>query len=479
MNAARRRGLGLATIWVGFPSLALVTACKDDGGAGPFVPAPTSIEITTTAPLVAQGQRATLSARVLDQSGSAMSGVSVSWSSDDPSTATIDPNTGLLEGVDGGEVRIVARAGSLSADVTAMIYYPVVADQARLRFRGTSESRWDWREGGAVFEDRLGTEVGDASSLYFGDGDLWSATAMFHFFLPGGRFQAGKVMLDAADPLVHDDGVLNAEAPVLGLLRLESQASAILHVSTGGWVDFQEVVLPPQPGERKGDLKGRLMARLTGFRLTDDGESMSVEPLGDEATLYGDFWGGLYHEAEGTMSLEVVGGPYPGVSAGEYAYAWYEGFSTWGEFTFGLLGADGEPVGRLHVHVPEVPQVGSWALSEWSDPWSSETPVGPMAVITYSNGWIFHSESGTLEIDAATPPPASDLVGEVRGSISASLVSPPDSPDPGGQVTVTGTFHVPWESYGYLGQSLATPGAARWLAGLRAAPAMPAMRRLR
>ncbi|MCC6316302.1 MAG: Ig-like domain-containing protein [Gemmatimonadaceae bacterium] len=82
--------------------------------------AATSIDITPDAPAVGVGTTAALTASVLDQNGSPMSGIQVSWSSSNAAIATVNAS-GVVSGVALGQATITARAGALQSTVLVTV----------------------------------------------------------------------------------------------------------------------------------------------------------------------------------------------------------------------------------------------------------------------------------------------------------------------------------------------------------------------
>lgn len=77
------------------------------------VPRPKTINVVPAPATVVQGGTATLVADVLDQTGRSMSGVTVVWSSQSPSVATVS-STGVVKGLLPGSSLITASVGSVS-----------------------------------------------------------------------------------------------------------------------------------------------------------------------------------------------------------------------------------------------------------------------------------------------------------------------------------------------------------------------------
>ena len=86
----------------------------------------TSISISPNAPNVLVGQQSQLTARVLDQNGSVMTGQSITWSSSAPTVASVSAS-GLLQGISIGTTSITATSGQLSATASASVTNVAVA----------------------------------------------------------------------------------------------------------------------------------------------------------------------------------------------------------------------------------------------------------------------------------------------------------------------------------------------------------------
>ena len=90
--------------------LAFAAGCDGRTDAVPDPPHPTTVTVTpATAELTELGASVQLSAEVLDQYGNPMTGVSVTWNSDDVSVARV--RAGVVTAFGEGETTIVASAG--------------------------------------------------------------------------------------------------------------------------------------------------------------------------------------------------------------------------------------------------------------------------------------------------------------------------------------------------------------------------------
>ena len=103
--------------------LLLVLACGDSG-TGPTTPdaaVPTSISLSATSlSFDAFGQTAQLTATVKDQNGLTMGGTSVSWTTSNPSVASVS-SAGMVSALTDGTTTITATAGSVQATATVSV----------------------------------------------------------------------------------------------------------------------------------------------------------------------------------------------------------------------------------------------------------------------------------------------------------------------------------------------------------------------
>ena len=110
------------------------TACGDGATEPPAPdpptpdpPRPTTLTVTpATAELTALGETVRLAADVRDQNGQAMAGAAVTWSSGDPSAATVDP-TGLVTAAGNGTATITATSGPASGSAAVTVAQAVSA----------------------------------------------------------------------------------------------------------------------------------------------------------------------------------------------------------------------------------------------------------------------------------------------------------------------------------------------------------------
>jgi trimeric autotransporter adhesin len=118
MLSAKRK-LRLAGAFAALAMLALAVSCT-----GFFKnPTLTSIAISPTSPQVQQGMTLQLQAfGTFDDGTRSQIRSGVSWSSDAPSVAAVDPSTGILSGVVPGTATVSASAQALSSTATATVF---------------------------------------------------------------------------------------------------------------------------------------------------------------------------------------------------------------------------------------------------------------------------------------------------------------------------------------------------------------------
>lgn len=123
MSSSKHK-LRLASAFAALAALALAVSCT-----GFFQnPTLTSISISPSAPMVELGQTTTLQAFGSYDDGSRNQITSgLSWSSSDPTIASIGTTSGVLSGVQTGSVTITADAQGLSSTATATVFIVVSA----------------------------------------------------------------------------------------------------------------------------------------------------------------------------------------------------------------------------------------------------------------------------------------------------------------------------------------------------------------
>ncbi len=119
MSSNLKLKLRLAGAVAALATLALAASCR-----GFFVnPTLSSISINPTAPQVQEGKTLNLQAYgTYSDNNRRLITTGVSWSSDTPSVASVDPNSGILSGVATGTATITASAQGLSSTATATVY---------------------------------------------------------------------------------------------------------------------------------------------------------------------------------------------------------------------------------------------------------------------------------------------------------------------------------------------------------------------
>lgn len=125
-------------------------------------------EIVVTSPrdTIAPGETVRLTAEAFDQNGQTISGVVFSWSSGNPSVATVNA-TGLVQGVSEGRVAITAMAGDVRGSTEIRVVHP---DRAvlELLYHATNGPRWRYDDNWLTDEPLwawYGVDVGSDGSV--------------------------------------------------------------------------------------------------------------------------------------------------------------------------------------------------------------------------------------------------------------------------------------------------------------------------
>ena len=123
-----------------FPLVLVLSAV---GSCGDPVPIPTRVIVIPGSPqFAALGDTARLTAQVHDQNGELMTGVSVTWASNDPAVATVD-GSGLVRSVGNGKTVVAAKANLVSGttDVTvAQVVMAVSVSPGTLEFSALGDT---------------------------------------------------------------------------------------------------------------------------------------------------------------------------------------------------------------------------------------------------------------------------------------------------------------------------------------------------
>lgn len=110
---------GLAAALLGVTAAGALLSCSADAG-------PTVARITVSPRatlLTAIGGEATVRAQVVDGAGASV-GEAVSWTTDDPTVASVDPSSGRITAVGGGTTTVRARIGDVEGFAKVEVYLP-------------------------------------------------------------------------------------------------------------------------------------------------------------------------------------------------------------------------------------------------------------------------------------------------------------------------------------------------------------------
>lgn len=126
--------------------VAAILACggSSDGGSTGPTPVFTSVAVTPSSPSVTVGATTTLTATAKDQSGASFAGApAATWTSSDPTKATVDAATGVVSGVANGVSTITASITAGSVTHTGSQQLSVAAPSANGSVTATATLSFD------------------------------------------------------------------------------------------------------------------------------------------------------------------------------------------------------------------------------------------------------------------------------------------------------------------------------------------------
>jgi hypothetical protein len=106
-------------------ALLVAAACGGDGGMGP--PVVTTVSVTATPTQISVNGTAQAAAIVKDQNGNPLTGKSVTWTSLNPSVASVNSTTGVITGVAAGTATIQGTVESISGTATVIVIAAISA----------------------------------------------------------------------------------------------------------------------------------------------------------------------------------------------------------------------------------------------------------------------------------------------------------------------------------------------------------------
>lgn len=442
----------------------LLAACEALEESAP--PVPTTLAVLTPDTVLFDGETLQLRVEVRDQNGQPITGVPVSWTSRDSSTASVTA-TGLLTARAAGETWVVAALENLADSALIGVRFRVGAGEARVRVMGAVEVTWRWT-GFGEFGDRLGTAQGDLSTVVLGQGlkgmgpDTLPPDTFFMFMVPSG-LGTGTTVFQSWDPTTLGDRDPQDLGIALAVLVLGSPGAGkpfTAYTNTGrSRVELEAVVAPPGPGLKAGRAAGRIVFEGAGYNVQErEGAPAVITPTGKRIKLYADFSVPYYHFTVANISAEVRGGPYAGRLAEADGGAMPVGRGV-GVYVSGVLGSL-EP--EIWVWWP-ARGTGTFPLRNLPQ---SEDPSGwveAFAVLWYRDAseLLGGSTSGTVRVDGYTAPPSDSLLGEVRGNVDATLQVFSERGPTGQEARLLASFHVPVFLPEGLGGGPAVASAAR------------------
>lgn len=456
--------LGTALLAVGLLS---VVACEEGGLVGTDDEGPLTVEsltITAAEAELTEGATSHFQAQARTASDIAVDTATITWTSRDPSVATVGASTGTVTAVMHGETYIVAETGAggglLTDSVLLAVEIPALTGgtQAEIRIRGAVTESHSWNDNGNQFYASLWVEESMAGSqqsqayLEIEFDDNGDDMGFFALFPRTASFAAGTFDLVEASPEIFtSDENLNTvlDGPV-AVFMVEGANSDLVYLGTGGTLTLESV--SGQPGytsDEAEEVTGRFSMTAVGY--TFDYETEEMTPTGDTVEITGLFAVEYEKEQVPFATLEVT------TEAGEQGItAEYSYMSRFGdEFSISTYGtgADGREWWLRTVLV--APSIGTFQIEDMNgEYWGGDSTYVRGDYSTYdaatdSHEWTdLYSVSGTVVVNqyVDAPMPA----GVIEGNVSVQLEAyAPDGTATGEQVQAEIYFISPSQERPY------------------------------
>ncbi len=105
--------------------LLVAAACSGSDGTAPLVA--TSLAVSTSPSQVSVNGTAQASAIVKDQNGNPLTGQAITWTSLNPTIASVDPTTGVVKGLAAGTATIQGKSGTITGTGTVLVIAPLTS----------------------------------------------------------------------------------------------------------------------------------------------------------------------------------------------------------------------------------------------------------------------------------------------------------------------------------------------------------------
>jgi Bacterial surface proteins containing Ig-like domains len=103
----------------------VAAACKGSDGTAPLVA--TTLTVTTSPTAITVNGTAQASAIVKDQNGNPLTGQTITWTSQNPTIASVDGSTGVIKGLSAGTATIQGKSGTVVGTGTITVSAPVAS----------------------------------------------------------------------------------------------------------------------------------------------------------------------------------------------------------------------------------------------------------------------------------------------------------------------------------------------------------------
>lgn len=286
--------------------LMMVGACEDSivgtDDDGPLTLA--SLTITASETTLNESATSHFQAQARTENEVTIDTATITWTSRDPSVATIGGSTGTVTAVMHGETYIVAQTGAgddlLSDSVLLAVTIPPLTDavQAEVRIRGAVTESYSWDDSGGQFsaslwvEESMGGDEHDQSYLDIEFDDNGDDMGFFALFPGTGTFAEGAVDLVEATPemLISAESVTDVLSGPVAVFMVEQGNSVLVYLGIGGTLTVESVSGEPgYTSEEDEQVTGRFSMTAVGYTLdyVDDAEEMTA--TGDTVEITGLF----------------------------------------------------------------------------------------------------------------------------------------------------------------------------------------------
>lgn len=428
-----------------------------------------SDEVTIT---IAEGTSLAIALRdsaaltVKDEAGNTITADQLSWSSADPSIATVT-STGQVTAEKVGTTTVTAQLGESDATIEIVVTFEAAANQMLIDVTGDFEALYEIEAFGSTAGDMMfamGLEVNflDRPTWDFGYifGERWSetsATGAGIFFALPDNIAAGSYALQSAPEDFSLVDLTDLSSPLALFYREAAGGVYYVYFPTQGTLQVSAVQIGGTDFEPSGTVEGSASFPAAEYEESYNETTGEWDYTATGGTVQVEVVFKLPAAAyqAGSMDLSASGGPYPSAtSVVGWADAWYNPSSGLGMDVWDVLSSGAEVYADMQIFDP--------AVSTFQIPGDAATYWYESMGTSYMDAT---GESGTITLSEFTAP-TSTTYGVARGSVDLTYRVDEFSDRSGGEAfTVTGTFAIPVApetlSGAAGGAQVAADGAAR------------------